>query len=149
MYDDYTNFRCGPCDRDFNSRQALYDHCKNAAVHWGQWCGRCARLFVSQAARKSHITDSSFHHVCWLCKLDYAGRDEYDEHMIKNHNQCLRCARRETSSQGLRRHMEVVHHYCSACERFFENENNLRQVGGGSTLRFARADSCFPPSQVS
>ena len=136
--DDYTNYRCGPCDRDFNSRRALYDHCGNAAVHYGQWCGRCERLFVNQAAREGHVSKSKFHRLCWYCDVDCVDSEERDDHMFDFHFQCLECSVRETSSRRLSWHMEDAHHYCSLCERFFGTENNLRQVGGGEEFALKR-----------
>lgn len=108
----YSIYKCTPCDRDFSSERALYDHCANASVHHEQWCGRCQRLFISNTARESHKRNSQFHNLCQHCDLDFPGTDSLTEHM------------------------EEAHHYCSPCERFFENNNNLIQVGEGLRSTF-------------
>jgi hypothetical protein len=128
-YEHQSLYECNQCERTFGSLHALYDHCRKARVHLGKWCERCQRLFSSWAARDAHWKASSMHHLCRHCNLDYTTSEGCDTHMMEDHLQCLKCSRHGGFGlDDLTDHMEEAHHYCSECERFFENKNNLRQV---------------------
>jgi transcription elongation factor Elf1 len=128
ILNDNSVYKCNLCDRTFGSLHAIYEHCRKARVHLGKWCERCERLFSSSAAIDVHRKDSSNHHLCWHCGLDYASHEARRLHMFADHFQCGECSVTKHSSAQLLRHMEEAHHYCSQCQRYFENRNNLCQV---------------------
>jgi hypothetical protein len=125
---DYSTFKCNPCDRTFISKRALYDHCRHARVHHGQWCNRCLHLFPNRDAMASHLVDSNYHRICPDCNTDFVIRDDWKMHMTREHSQCLRCSYRGLDADDLVRHLEKAHHQCSSCKRVFQNQNNLCQV---------------------
>ena len=133
----YYDYECEQCDRSFSSQRALNDHLKFASVHRGRWCERCELLFDSRSELETHKADLWFHQVCCVCHVDCADEKDLEEHLREEHFQCERCLKWGPSTRDLEMHIEKLHYYCSLCESFFENENNLRQVGGDSQ----RADS--------
>ncbi|KIX01700.1 uncharacterized protein Z518_09426 [Rhinocladiella mackenziei CBS 650.93] len=99
----YEEYLCRPCDRRFSTLNGALNHCQNAAVHRGEWCTRCERLFVSPAARNAHVANSSRHHICDRCDLDFPTFRQHRGHDIS------------------------VHHLCTECGQEFSNDNNLQQ----------------------
>ena len=101
-------YKCIPCDREFNSYNGLSNHCEKAAVHsYGdQWCNRCDWLFVSETARRAHIESSSHHHLCPVadCNCDFV------------------------EASGLVEHIVAVHYFCIECKTYFADDNSLTQV---------------------
>jgi hypothetical protein len=127
-------WRCSPCQRYFVSEQAIHAHCRNAEVHFGEWCERCEWLFVSQTARRDHYRNSSHHAVCPNCQVDFGSLTDLDDHLEEEHSYCRRCKdyvdnRRGRKSRALWRAHQVEEHFmCPTCETCFENQNNVDQV---------------------
>jgi hypothetical protein len=128
LYGNNSVCQCNVCERDFISERALYQHCSNASIHLGDWCVRCQRLFSSNAARDAHRRNSTRHNICRHCQHDFTTSEDCNSHLMEYYFQCLRCSRWEMHYDDLIEHMKEAHSYCPPCNRFFENQNNLRQV---------------------
>ena len=113
----FDKWYCCPCQRLFVAEQAIHAHCRNAAVHSGEWCDRCEWLFVSQGAMTGHQRDSSRHNIWEKCHLDLASRTDYVDHLESEHFWCRRCQshtndRRGRESQALLRAHQAEEHLC-------------------------------------
>ena len=135
FYIEYNDkWYCSPCLRYFVSEQAIYAHCRNAEVHFGEWCERCKRLFVSQTARRDHYENSSRHNVCPNCKVDFDSPTDFVGHLEEEYFYCRRCKDYVKDSRGRRSralwrvHQVEEHFMCTECETYFENQNNVDQV---------------------
>jgi hypothetical protein len=127
-------WHCSPCQRYFVSEQAIHAHCRNAEVHFGEWCERCERLFVSPTARRDHYENSSRHNVCPNCKVDFGSLTSLDDHLEEEYFYCRRCNDYVKDCWGResralwRAHQVEEHFMCTECETYFENQNNVDQV---------------------
>lgn len=101
---------CIDCRREFVNEFALQQHFDYAAAHRPVYhCGTCSQNFSSARGLEQHLSNSIMHlrriwnYVCEPCRLGY------------------------NRLESLENHKEEVHHWCKLHDRFFENENNLRQ----------------------
>ena len=81
----YNHSYCKPCDRNFNTVNGLLSHCRTARVHAGEWCERCEQLFVNENALISHSENSSQHHICSTCDLDFECSSDLNSHNAVEH----------------------------------------------------------------
>lgn len=111
---DGWDYECQLCSRSFPSESALFDHCRYTSRH--EWCETCTRVFVSPAAKQKHLYFSPVHsHICIRC-----------------HHR----PRFETAWE-LTDHRVDCHFLCIHCDRYLDNENNLRMVCGSSSCALA------------
>lgn len=120
---------CGPCDRDFVSREALIQHWRDSSRH-GYYCLRCEKPFNSLSALNQHISDSPNHYFCHLClsSLDFSSRDALDSHQETVHHYCNPCDRCFNTAGKLRYHDISEHNMCGACGKYFQSPSNLNAV---------------------
>ena len=118
-------------NRRFKDLNALYDHCRNAGYHAGEWCEKCKRLFVSPAALQQHKITSNDHNACRFCP----NAQEFDHpwhlqtHEWSEHGWCRRCSRFYAVVTGsLIDHEASAHHICAVCEKQCDSQHNLQQV---------------------
>ncbi|KAL2432178.1 hypothetical protein ABEF95_003249 [Exophiala dermatitidis] len=112
-------YNCLACDRFFSNANGALSHCRNAAVHSGEWCNRCQWLFVSREACGAHKANSRHHNVCHRCHLDYPTASNLEEHKVEDH------------------------HECTVCGEEFINDNNLRQHKRAHLLREIECFGCY------
>jgi uncharacterized C2H2 Zn-finger protein len=101
-------FECETCDEEFYYRFDCEQHMDDYD-HWPE-CETCDRVFRTQRACDQHM-DALDH---WAV--------EYE---------CDTCDRTFRSQAAADQHMRALGHYtnyCKACDRHFQNENNLRMV---------------------
>ncbi len=125
---------CRPCSRGFNSELALHQHCRNAAIHTGEWCERCEWLFVNPSAKHSHLQNSNRHHICPNCHVDFTSLSTRDDHMESKYLYCRRCDSYIVDRRGCKEksawtiHQVCDHFMCMQCGIYFQNQNNVDQV---------------------
>jgi hypothetical protein len=123
------HFACLHCgERRFKDLHSLYDHCRNASTHNGEWCERCKRLFQSPSALEQHRSKSSLHNICRLCHLDCTSVSQHQRHEWDDHAYCARCELRFECEDDLIEHLEKHHLTCYHCDTDFSNYHNLIQV---------------------
>ena len=64
---------------------------------------------MSSDALQSHIDNSSYHHLCDDCDLDFYTAEDLDDHDVD------------------------VHNMCTECDTYFDSLNILQQVGSQYT----------------
>ncbi|KAL3458072.1 hypothetical protein BJX64DRAFT_280130 [Aspergillus heterothallicus] len=101
--------RCQTCDRTFWTRDSCEQHME-ALGHWARLypCEMCSESFGSQKAANGHM-DALGH---WTPKVP-----------------CETCEAKFHCQALAEQHMKTMGHYgnyCKSCDRFFDNENNLR-----------------------
>ncbi|KAF8420726.1 hypothetical protein EV426DRAFT_242379 [Tirmania nivea] len=101
---------CYDCNRYFVNEDALQQHLDYAAVHRPvYYCEPCRQYFSNAHGLEQHEKNSIQHlRMVWVyaCELCSFGCDELE--VIENHK-------------------EKEHYWCKLHDRFFQNENNLRQ----------------------
>ncbi|KAJ0419375.1 hypothetical protein BJY00DRAFT_313976 [Aspergillus carlsbadensis] len=120
---------CTLCQRSFNSKKALYSHCRYTSHH--DWCERCSRVFRTPKAKEAHLEASSSHNICRRCNDPRSDFDTYLElrrHLEQYHHYCPPCELYFRSAAGLRQHDVSQHNLCVECGKFFSSENNLRMT---------------------
>lgn len=123
---EQAEYVCISCNgRDFDSEQALLQHCRNARCHQGEWCERCKWLFVSPTAREQHIRNSHRHWVCLECRVDELDRADLQAHMEVVHSICYDCQR---SFTDIEQHRLEEHYQCRTCKEQFQDENQVLMV---------------------
>nr|OQO28788.1 hypothetical protein B0A51_04931 [Rachicladosporium sp. CCFEE 5018] len=124
---------CLCCDRTFRTQDSANQH-MNAVDHWPE-CQTCSRTFTSHHAVRQHMNALNHwtpRYECGTCEDAFSTDWERNEHEADEHYQCEEphCGRSFWTQQEAREHMdEEGHwrvHYCQACDRGFQNENNLR-----------------------
>ena len=118
---------CEACDREFTTEHGLFQHCRNARVHEGEWCERCEWLFVSPQAKLSHVQASLSHWVCSLCGVDEYEEDDLTTHQVNYHYYCRDC---NCNFNSYRAHRIAYHNRCQKCDREFGSSNELVMVSG-------------------
>ncbi|DAA78039.1 TPA_exp: hypothetical protein A8136_5742 [Trichophyton benhamiae CBS 112371] len=108
---DDDSFECDTCTRRFATSRACNQH-MDATNHRAPTfdCEVCHKTFRTQPAANQH--------------MDAVGHWEQDYYPYE----CDTCTNRYTSEAAVQKHMKDAGHYkyyCKACERKFENKNNL------------------------
>ncbi|KAH0829781.1 hypothetical protein AYO21_06737 [Fonsecaea monophora] len=126
-------FVCISCDeREFDSEQALLQHCQAARCHQDEWCDRCQWLFISTQAHEQHTRDSQNHWVCSKCGTDEPEESSLRAHMETKHSFCYDC---QANFAGVSKHRVQFHNRCSICDEEFANENEVRMVRGNVNIK--------------
>ncbi|KAF8453884.1 hypothetical protein BDZ91DRAFT_668417 [Kalaharituber pfeilii] len=100
---------CDSCDRYFVNEYALQQHLDNAEVHRTPFCEPCGQSFSSWEGLSQHEDNSLKHkrnvydYVCSPCNWGCDDEWEWERHEVE------------------------VHFWCKVHDRYFNNENNLRQ----------------------
>jgi hypothetical protein len=116
-------FVCVSCDeREFDTEEALLQHCQNARCHKSESCKRCRWLFISTKACEQHIQDSQNHWICSECSVDQPEELDLRVHMETSHSICYDC---QSRLANLGKHRVEQHNRCSICDQEFENENEV------------------------
>lgn len=119
-------FACIACgERTFSSQEHLYQHCRNAKIHQGEWCDYCEWLFVSPQALASHLRDSSAHWICSICDFDSNDEDSLAAHMASIHDYCYECS---DTFNKYRAHRIEYHNRCAQCDEEFSTQNEVEMV---------------------
>jgi rubredoxin len=119
-------FVCISCaERQFDTKEALIQHCRNVRGHKGEWCERCKWLFISAEGRKQHVRDSPNHWVCSKCGIDELEEESLRSHLETKHSFCCDC-HSAFLDQG--EHRVQLHNRCPICHEEFENENEVLMV---------------------
>jgi hypothetical protein len=101
-------YQCECCSDCFDYEYELEDHMDDDG-HWPE-CETCPKTFRTSRACDQHMNDTGH----WAPEFE-----------------CETCTRVFASSHAADQHMKALGHYknyCKACDRFFQNENNLRMV---------------------
>ncbi|KAK1676916.1 zinc finger protein [Colletotrichum godetiae] len=100
--------------------------------HWeGCWeCDTCDRTFGSEHAMQQHMNA--------LGHWDYDDQPEPS----KGRYECNDCNDRFHDEQDLREHEVEYHNYCDPCDRYFNNQNNIRQHLNSSVHRASSDIQC-------
>lgn len=111
---DDDSFECDTCTRRFATSRACNQH-MDATNHRAPTfdCEVCHKTFRTQPAANQH--------------MDAVGHWEQEYYPYE----CDTCTNRYTSEAAVQKHMKDAGHYkyyCKACERKFENKNNLNMV---------------------
>ncbi|KAH9915944.1 uncharacterized protein BXZ73DRAFT_106010 [Epithele typhae] len=116
---------CYPCDRWFNSEQALEQHLENSSAH--NYCSSCERDFASSGALEQHYSQSKRHAYCRECEEHFGDFEDLYEHYADEHIWCESCHKLFACEVGLHEHRRQVHadRYCPSCERMFQQPSNL------------------------
>lgn len=105
-------YLCHTCDQSFYDEDGLKEHLDDyydheAAHEYATYgCDTCLAIFNSDAARWQHMNAKG-----------HVGRE------------CRVCDNKYRSEQGLIEHEVEDHNYCADCDKFFQNTNNIKQVG--------------------
>ena len=125
---------CEACNgRPFVSGPALLQHCRQAAVHKGEWCDRCIWLFKSPLAYDKHLSKSKRHCICWVCGSDKFDQKDLARHMANRHLYCYDC---NYCFDTLQEHRVESHRRCNSCCHEFGEEKSLVKVRLWSSLNF-------------
>ncbi|KAF1983621.1 zinc finger protein [Aulographum hederae CBS 113979] len=134
----YYNYECDTCTRTFANQAAVNQH-MNALDHWAPRfnCESCGRDFSSQNAANQHMNAVSLckpRFECETCTSKFHSQAAANDHMravghLAPRYPCEACNKVFRSQQAAREHMESDNHwrkhYCSDCDRGFQNQNNL------------------------
>ena len=132
-------FKCLNCDKEFQSKSALNEHCRKSQ-HLEDYqnekdafkCKSCTRQFKFKSSLKDHTKRV---HIDSKLACDYCGEKFYD---LKNHMlvhtketpyECQVCSKRFTKLARLKLH-EVVHtnkFRCRFCDKKLESQASLTQ----------------------
>jgi transcription elongation factor Elf1 len=104
--DDYNEWTCQPCNRNFISRAAIDQHLEKSNVH--DWCAACEREFPSQQALRNHRMDKHF--FCDPCGILFSSRRALDDHDVEEHFLCRPCGRSFMNQNNLQQHMDSSVH---------------------------------------
>jgi transcription elongation factor Elf1 len=108
-------------------------------------CEVCPRTFVNYHAARQHM-NAVGHWACESCNDEFWTEEGAEDHMdLYGHRhprfECEACNNTYSSPQEARNHMDQNNHWrthwCSSCERGFQNENNLRSVSRTSDAGLA------------
>ncbi|CAG8972327.1 hypothetical protein HYALB_00001730 [Hymenoscyphus albidus] len=81
---DTMGTRCVPCDRSFNSEEALRQHLRDSLAHAPSFsCDDCDRSFNSEEALQQHLRDSLAHAPSFSC--DDCDRSFNSEEALQQH----------------------------------------------------------------
>jgi len=103
------------------------------------WCDECNRHFVNEYALQQHLDYAPVHrpvYHCGTCGVDFSnarGLEQHTETSIKHLKRvwnyvCEPCKWGCSREESMEKHDEAVHHWCKLHNRYFRNENDLRQV---------------------
>jgi len=103
------------------------------------WCDPCDRYFVSEYALQQHLDNAAAHRPVYYCEncMQYfssaQGLEHHQENSIKHLKKvwnyvCEPCSWGCDQLKAMEDHDEKFHYWCKMHNRFFDNENNLRQV---------------------
>ncbi|RDW74148.1 hypothetical protein BP5796_07590 [Coleophoma crateriformis] len=135
------SFRCGPCDRFFDSDKALQQHVQDAPAHAPSFnCRPCDRSFSNEKALQQHLQDAPAHvpsFNCEPCDRSFSSDEALQQHLrdAPAHApsfDCEACDRTFGSEEALHQHLRdsPVHApsiNCDDCDRSFNSEEALRQ----------------------
>ncbi|KAL4877130.1 hypothetical protein BJY04DRAFT_210203 [Aspergillus karnatakaensis] len=128
-------YECEFCPETFYHREDYEDH-MNDDGHWPE-CEVCTRTFYTQRACDQHM-DAVGHwtprYGCQTCSKAFYTQHAANQHMTDVGHwaptvPCETCDAMFFSQTSANQHMEALGHYknyCKSCDRFFQNENNLR-----------------------
>ncbi|KAL1623759.1 hypothetical protein SLS54_004220 [Diplodia seriata] len=151
-----SDYECDTCDRQFASQRACNQHMDALDHHdTRSKCDECPRRFNTWRACKQHM-DATNHWIwkygCETCSYRFTTQWAANEHMAdKNHwsypYDCDTCNYAFRSEDARDDHQQDKGHYkhlhCKDCDRYFQNENNLRQHRNSRVHRGAEAKCPF------
>jgi len=102
------------------------------------WCDDCDRYFVNEDALQQHIDYSAVHrpnYYCEVCQQHFSsahGLEQHEANSIKHLKKvwkyvCEPCSWGCNRLAAMQNHDVEFHHWCKQHDRFFQNENDLRQ----------------------
>ena len=103
------------------------------------WCHDCDRYFVNEDALQQHVDHAAVHRPVYHCEpceqyfSNALGLEQHNQYSIKHLRNswvyvCEPCMFGSDRLGSMEKHNEKAHYWCKLHDRFFENENNLRQV---------------------
>lgn len=129
-------FACLYCPQRFNANSSRYSHVKYHHPSKKTYrCSLCRMIFYKQSEFRSHglncVKTRSFEcHLCGL-KMKRLYKHKYKEHMRKAHTgerifDCSQCSEtfvtKESLSNHMQHHPDVLPFQCSVCQRRFEHK---------------------------
>ena len=83
------------------------------------WCTRCDRWFNTQRALEQHEDNSSNHHICHPCNVDFLSAWALVQHYVqsKRHAYCQQCDEHFESFAELYEHYDDAHWWCRECNQ--------------------------------
>ncbi|CAE7081179.1 unnamed protein product [Rhizoctonia solani] len=114
---------CDRCDRWFGSDHAYDAHRRDSSKHYV--CFPCNKDFPTYERYYQHM-QSSRHHFCPFCDLDFEDNYDLSEHDEETHSYCAACELWVDTADDLIEHNKEDHYYCVECDRLFDNLNNLQ-----------------------
>ncbi|KAH7343793.1 hypothetical protein B0J17DRAFT_643954 [Rhizoctonia solani] len=130
---------CDRCDRWFNSEHAYNAHCRDSSRH--HICYPCGIDFQTYERLDRHLRKSSKHSYCSWCYEDFQDEYDLDDHYEQCHEYCSSCQLWLDTADDLANHNKTQHYYCVECDRFFMNANNL-QAHRNSSRHRPKSISC-------
>ncbi|KAK7704735.1 hypothetical protein SLS57_010359 [Botryosphaeria dothidea] len=126
------SYKCDECSRRFATERARNQH-MDALDHW-IWryeCETCSLRFTTDYYREEHMEEEdhySYPYDCETCNFSFRTAEDRDDHQ---------------EDEG-----HYSHLHCPDCDRYFQNENNLRQhrnsrVHRGATVACPFCSACF------
>jgi len=133
------NFHCGLCNKDYTTKQALYNHVFTHQPEKKFECGECGKKFPSAAAVRYHVrVHGRNKHACAHCDARFHGQSHLARHMRQKHFEfsdkkrfaCDQCFNTYSDPNGLNRH-KLIHNTdrpfkCSMCNKGFKTKPALR-----------------------
>ncbi|KAA1109560.1 hypothetical protein PGT21_035453 [Puccinia graminis f. sp. tritici] len=111
------------CGSNFYDHPDYEHHLLNSSRH--HYCQPCGIDFRSARAKQAHLAQSDQHQFCQLCQSDVGSN--LRAHCQQSHVQCQKCNLWSRDQAHLRRHLISAHAdvYCAPCGLLFSQPNNL------------------------
>ncbi|KAL2853168.1 hypothetical protein BJX68DRAFT_265391 [Aspergillus pseudodeflectus] len=130
-------FKCETCTDGFYTQWARDNH-MNDEEHWPR-CDTCDETFQTLSACEQHMHDLGHWPICEICKRLFGTWSACEEHINDLGHWpptvlCETCDEKFHTQPLAEQHMRTLGHYgnyCRSCDRFFDNENNLRKDPSG------------------
>ena len=132
-------FHCGLCNKDYTTKQALYNHVFTHQPDKKFECEECGKKFPSSAAVRYHRRiHGKNKHKCEHCDARFHGQSHLARHMRQKHFEfsdkkrfaCDQCFNTYSDPNGLNRH-KLIHSTdrpfkCTYCQKGFKTKPALR-----------------------